>query len=268
MIALGQADGAAARRPAARRRAGRSRRRARRAGATRLASPIRSASVPSTNFEHMMSSFARPRPTIAGSREQPPRSGSRPTRVSTRPMTASLGDDAQVAGQRELGGAAEAGAVDLRDRRLGHALAEVPDRQDLLAPLAQRLRVAADRRRGRRCPSRSRTSCPAPRTTTQRTATSRGGRAQRLAEPDDELGVERVALLRAVEDDVADRAAVLLQDDAHVAEDRCAARLRPRPSVLERRPAVGEQVACRRRSARGRPSGTGPRRRARPTSCR
>ena len=37
----------------------------------------------------MISSFARPRPTIAGSREQPPRSGSRPTRVSTSPMTAS-----------------------------------------------------------------------------------------------------------------------------------------------------------------------------------
>jgi hypothetical protein len=36
-----------------------------------------------------MSSFARPTPTSAGSREQPPTSGIKPTRVSTRPMTAS-----------------------------------------------------------------------------------------------------------------------------------------------------------------------------------
>ena len=55
------------------------------------------------------------------------------------------GHDAQVAGQRELGGAAEAGAVDLGDRRLGHVLAEVPDREDRGAPLAQPRGVGGER---------------------------------------------------------------------------------------------------------------------------
>ena len=37
----------------------------------------------------MISSFARPRPTTAGSREQPPTSGSSPTRTSMIPAKAS-----------------------------------------------------------------------------------------------------------------------------------------------------------------------------------
>src|SRR5436190_1724292 len=37
----------------------------------------------------MISSFARPRPTTWGSREEPPRSGTRPSRVSGSPTTAS-----------------------------------------------------------------------------------------------------------------------------------------------------------------------------------
>src|SRR4051794_31364052 len=37
----------------------------------------------------MISSFARPTPTTCGSREEPPRSGTRPSRVSGRPATAS-----------------------------------------------------------------------------------------------------------------------------------------------------------------------------------
>src|ERR1700730_13128453 len=58
-------------------------------GATRLTRPIRSASVPSMIFDAIIISFARPRPTTLGSRELPPTSGIRPTRVSTRPITAS-----------------------------------------------------------------------------------------------------------------------------------------------------------------------------------
>ena len=49
---------------------------------------------------------------------------------------------------------------------------------------------------------------PAPRTTTQRTSGIVGGRAQRGAGGEHQLAVERVALLRAVEDDVADGAAI------------------------------------------------------------
>ena len=56
---------------------------------------------------------------------------------------------------------------------------------------------------------------PAPRTTTQRTSRSAAAACERLAQAEDQLVVERVALLGTVEDDVADRAAVLGQDGAH-----------------------------------------------------
>ena len=59
------------------------------AGAIRLANPIRCASRPSITLPVMISSLALPRPTTAGSREQPPTSGSSPTRTSMIPATAS-----------------------------------------------------------------------------------------------------------------------------------------------------------------------------------
>jgi hypothetical protein len=50
---------------------------------------MRSASCAPIIFPVITSSFARPRPTTAGSREEPPTSGMRPIRVSGMPITAS-----------------------------------------------------------------------------------------------------------------------------------------------------------------------------------
>ena len=57
--------------------------------ATLFAKPIRCASAPSITRPVMISSFARPTPITAGSRDDPPRSGTSPTRASSRPVTAS-----------------------------------------------------------------------------------------------------------------------------------------------------------------------------------
>ena len=56
---------------------------------------------------------------------------------------------------------------------------------------------------------------PAPRTTTQSTSRSAAAAAAASRDPEDQLVVERVALLGAVEDEVADGAVVFGQDEAH-----------------------------------------------------
>ena len=71
----------------------------------------------------IMSSAAR-RPISRGSRWQPPAPGMRPSCTSGRPswVLAMIGRDAVVAGERQLEPAAETGAVDRRDDRLGQRL--------------------------------------------------------------------------------------------------------------------------------------------------
>ena len=97
------------------------------AGATRLTSPIRSASVPSMSLEAMMSSFARPRPTSRGQARAAADVGDQADARLDEPADDGVArHDAQVAGQRQLGRAADAGAVDHADRRLRHLLGEVP----------------------------------------------------------------------------------------------------------------------------------------------
>ena len=105
----------------------------------------------------MISSFARPTPTTCGSREEPPRSGTRPRRVSGSPTNASSDMHPQVAGQRELQRPAEADAVDLADGRLGHLLGEVPGLEAVAAERAQLLGARAAAAPAPRRPSRRRT---------------------------------------------------------------------------------------------------------------
>ena len=202
-------------------------------GATRLASPIRSASVPSTNFEHMMSSFARPSPTIAGSREQPPRSGSRPTRVSTRPMTASSATTrrshasaSSAAPPRQAPWICAIVGFAIRSQRL--QIARICSRQSRSDsgswPIASRspaVHPAREHRAGAAHDDAAHGDV-------------RGGRPQRLAEGEDELGVERVALLGTVEDDVPDGAVVLLHDEAHGVQDRSGAPRASREAISPR----------------------------------
>ena len=73
----------------------------------------------------MISSLAMPSPTTAGSRLEPPTSGIRPELRLGQAELHVVGHHAQVAGERQLGAEPEAGAVDLRDHRLGHLLEQV-----------------------------------------------------------------------------------------------------------------------------------------------
>ena len=177
------------------------------AGATRLASPIRSASSAPISLPVMISSFARPRPTICGSRERAadvgdqadPRLGHADDRVGRQ--------HAEVARERQLERAADARALDRADHRLGHLLGEVPGLQ---AAAPERAQVLGRRReRAERAEVHARGEHRAG--AAQHDAAHRrvvGRRAQRLAGREHELAVERVALLGAVEDDVADRAVI------------------------------------------------------------
>ncbi len=124
------------------------------------------------------------------------------------------GGDAQVAAERDLQRAADARVVDLADDRLGHLFAEVGAVHENFAKRAQIARltgglseldeVHAGREHGPFAAQHDAVHVAVG-----------GGLAQRLAERAQQLLVHRVALLRAVEDDVADRAAVLGYDDAH-----------------------------------------------------
>ena len=163
----------------------------------------------------MISSFARPSPTTCGSREEPPTSGIRPT-PRLRQADDRVGrHHAQVAGQRELQRAADAGAVDLRRPSAWSSPRRGSTRR------GTRGGTGAGARAARPAPASAARSMPeenigpAPRRTTQRTAGSSA--AARSASPtrEHELVVERVALLGAVEDDVADRAAVLGDHEGH-----------------------------------------------------
>ena len=183
------------------------------AGATRLASPIRSASVAADQLaghDQLLGpaeadDLRQPR-RPADVRDQPdPRLGQADHRVGR--------DRAQIAGQRDLHRPAQAGAVDLADDRLGHLLGEVP-RLEARAPgtgATCRDPSASPASEPRSMPDEN--IAPSPRRTTQWTAGSSA--AARSASPDGEheFAVERVALLGAVEDDVAHGAAVVAENE-------------------------------------------------------
>ena len=124
------------------------------------------------------------------------------------------GHDAQVAGQGELHRAADARPVDLADRRLGHLLEQVPGVEDRAAVLAQAVGVGCERGERLQVHAAGEQRAGAAHDDAQHVGVGRGG-LEGLAQAEDQLIVEGVALLGAVEDDVAHRAAVLGQDDAH-----------------------------------------------------
>ena len=118
----------------------------------------------------MISSFARPTPTICGSREEPPTSGHEAEPGLREPDDRVLGHHPQVAGQRELQRAAEADAVDHADGRLGHLLGRGSTRPGsrggTTAAATPRRRPRPARRRPcrRRTPGRCRAGRPRART--------------------------------------------------------------------------------------------------------
>ena len=117
------------------------------------------------------------------------------------------GEHAEVARQRQLERAADAGAVDRADDRLGHLLREVPRVEAVAPERAQPLRRAAQRaERPEVHPGREERPRAAYDDHAHRGVV--GGGAQRGARGQHELVVERVALLRPVEDDVADGAVI------------------------------------------------------------
>jgi hypothetical protein len=117
-------------------------------------------------------------------------------------------EHAEVARERELQRAADARALDLADHRLGHLLGEIPCLQAGAAERPQPLRRR--RERGERGEIHARGEHGAV-AADDDAADVRvlGGGPQRGARRDHQLVVERVALLRPVEDDVTDRTAIL-----------------------------------------------------------
>ncbi len=181
---------------------------------TRLTRPMRSASCASIVRAVMISSLARPRPTTAGRRVEPPTSGMIPNLTSGRPKLESL--EAIRRSQPSATSSAPPTQVRWIWQTTGFAIS------------SQRLAQSRNTwRNGRSIPGVSEDSAsstrstpaentlPSPRSTTQCTAGSAAGLAQRVTERQQQLLVHRVALLRAVQHDVADRPEVLGQDDAH-----------------------------------------------------
>ena len=162
----------------------------------------------------MISSFARPSPTTAGSRDEPPTSGIRPIRVSGIPITASA-------------------AITRRSHASASSIAppmHAPWIWQIVGLVISSARFQASRHRrrnARRCsgasasPARAARSMPeenigpAPRTTTQRTAVSSA--AARSASPVASTSSPLNALRFSgrFEDDVADGAVVFGQHEGH-----------------------------------------------------
>ena len=177
------------------------------AGATRLASPIRSASSAPISLPVITSSFARPSPTICGSRDEPPTSGISPIRVSGMPTIAS------AASTRKSHASASSSAPPMHApwiaqiTGLGISSATfqacehvAPERAQAFRRRAQGAERGEVHAGGEERPGAAYHHDPHGRVV--------GRRAQRGAGGQHQLGVERVALLRPVEDDVADGAVI------------------------------------------------------------
>ena len=183
----------------------------------RLTRPIRSASSPLIILPVITSSLARPSPTTWGSREEPPTSGIRPIRVSGMPITASLAITrrsqasassiappmqapwiTQIVGLAISSATFQASRMALRKvRRLSGFSASSPSEARSMPGGEHRAGAADHDAVG---------------------GGVGGGGAQRIADLGDELAVEGVALVGAVEHDVADRAVLLGDDEGHCRE--------------------------------------------------
>ena len=117
------------------------------------------------------------------------------------------GEHAEVARERQLERAADARAVDRADDRLGHLLGQVP-RLEAVAP--ERAQVLGRRAQRAERPEVHARREERPRAAHDHHADGRvlGGGPQRGARGQHELVVERIALLRPVEDEVADGAVI------------------------------------------------------------
>ena len=162
----------------------------------------------------MISSLARPRPTTAGRRVEPPTSGMIPNLTSGRPSWASL--EAIRRSQPSATSSAPPTHVRWIWQTTGLAISSqrfAQSRKTLrngrsMPGVAGRGRQLDEVHAGREHRALA----------AQHDAVHRrvgGGLAQRVAERQQQLLVHRVALLGAVQDDVADGAAVLGDDDAH-----------------------------------------------------
>ena len=165
----------------------------------------------------MISSFARPRPTTAGRREQPPTSGSRPdARLDDarppRPPPSRAGRRPAPAPSRRR----------CRRRGSGRSSASASPRagstrpQDPAPEGAQRLRVLGQVAQVVEVHPGGEHRALAAQITTTRTASSSAAASAAAPSAAHELAVQRVALLGAVEDEVADGAAILDGDEWHV----------------------------------------------------
>ncbi len=183
---------------------------------TRLTSPMRSASAASISRAVMISSLARPSPTTAGRRVDPPTSGMIPNFTSGRPRVLSLEAILQVASEGHLQGSPHACPVDLADDRLGHLFADVRAVQEDAAEGTQDAGLPGEAGELREVHPRREHGPLA----TQHHAMDllvRGRRVQGAPELAQELLVHGIALLRAVEHYVPDRSTILCDDDAHLA---------------------------------------------------
>ena len=150
-----------------------------------------------------------------------------------------LGHHPQVAGQRELHRAADAGAVDDADRRLRHLLAEVPGVEDRLAERAQVVGVLGElAQRAEVHPGGEHRAGAADDDAVRGGVGGRG--AERIADRRDEVAVEGVALVGAVEHDMADGAVLLGDDEWH-----CGERSSGRASDMSPRTPIGHDLLDR-----------------------
>ena len=159
----------AARRPAARWRTPRCRASSSSAGAIRLAKPIRCASWPSIDLAGHDQLLGVAEADDGRQARAAAHVGQQPHAHLHDPGHRVLGHHPEVGGQRQLERAAQARAVDLADRGLGHLLEQVPPGQDRAAEAAQPATGPRDssRRSLRSMPDEN--IGPSPRTTTQRT---------------------------------------------------------------------------------------------------
>jgi hypothetical protein len=118
--------------------------------------------------------------------------------------------------RRSHASAADAGAVDHADRRLGHLLGEIPGLQAGAAEGSQVVRRLGEggERAEVHAGGEHRAGAADDHATHRRIG---GGLAQRFAGGDHQLPVEGIALLRPVEHDVADGAVVFGQNEGHAA---------------------------------------------------
>ena len=165
----------------------------------------------------MISSLALPSPTTAGSREQPPTSGSRPMRTSMIPATASSAIVRKSQASESSNAPPSAAPWIWQIVGLGISSSRFHQassgRRNVRSSLGSSER---SRRSFRSMPGREHGALAAQHEHAHLGVGRRGLDAG--AQLFDQLAVERVALLRPVQDEVADRAAILGAEQCHGAQ--------------------------------------------------